>query len=86
MGQAYRSAVVAGISPVEFWQLTPYQTRIAMEATMERADKQAWIIAAFTRAKKLPKYEKLNRGKKVAKDSMDLKRELEVAATKEKRK
>lgn len=31
---------------------------------MERADKQAWMIAAFTRAKKLPKFESLSRKKR----------------------
>jgi hypothetical protein len=77
--------VVAGLSPVEFWQLTPYQTRLAMEATMERNDKQAWLIAAFTRTKKLPKYEKLNRGKKPGKSSLDLKRAMMATAVREKR-
>jgi len=56
--------VLAGISPVEFWALTPYQTRVAMEATLERADKQAWMIAAFTRTKKLPPYKSLSRRKR----------------------
>jgi len=86
MAQAYRAAVVAGISPIEFWQLTPYQTRIAMEAILERSDKQAWMIAAFTRAKKLPKFEKLSRGKKKVKDGLELKRALEATAMKETRK
>ena len=84
--QAFKSAVVAGISPTEFWSLTPYQTRIAMEATLERSDKQAWMIAAFTRAKKLPKFEKLSRGKRVMKDGLLLKRQLQATAMKEKRK
>jgi hypothetical protein len=56
-----------------------------MEATMERNDKQAWLIAAFTRTKKLPKYEKLNRGKKPVKSSLDLKRAMQATAGKEKR-
>lgn len=56
-----------------------------MEATMERADKQAWMIAAFTRAKKLPRYEKLSRGKKPVKSSLDLKRAMEATAVREKR-
>ena len=86
MDQAYRAAVVAGISPVEFWTLTPYQTRIAMEATLERSDKQAWMIAAFTRSKKLPKFESLNRGKRVMKDGLLLKKQLQATALKEKRK
>ncbi len=56
-----------------------------MEATLERSDKQAWMIAAFTRAKKLPKFEKLNRGSKVKKDGLNLKRELEGLAAKERK-
>ena len=85
MVQAYRAAVVAGISPTEFWSLTPYQTRIAMEATLERSDKQAWMIAAFTRAKKLPKFERLGRGKRVMKDGLLLKKQLQATAVKETR-
>jgi len=57
-----------------------------MEATMERADKQAWLIAAFTRTKKLPKYEKLSRGKNPVRNSLDLKRAMMATAAKEKRK
>lgn len=56
--------MLAGISSVEFWSLTPYQTRLAMEAILERSDKQAWMIAAFTRAKKLPKFGSLSRKKR----------------------
>ncbi|MBW2645088.1 MAG: hypothetical protein JRE23_02715 [Deltaproteobacteria bacterium] len=78
MDQAYKNAIVAGISPLEFWELTPYQTHIAMEATSERSDKQAWMIAAFSRAKKLPRFEKLSRGKKKPKNGLLLKRQLEA--------
>ena len=84
MAQAYRSAIVSGLSPIEFWNLTPYQTRIAMEASLERADKQAWMIAYFQRVKKFPRYESLNRGKKRVRDGLELKKELEVTAAKEK--
>ena len=86
MDQAYRAAVVSGISPVEFWTLTPYQTRIAMEATLERSDKQAWMIAAFSRSKKLPKFERLSRGKRTMKDGLLLKKQLQATAMKETRK
>ena len=86
MDQAFKKATLAGISPVEFWQLTPYQTRIAMEATLERSDKQAWMIALFTRSKKLPKFESLGRGKRVMKDGLLLKKQLQATALKEKRK
>jgi len=57
-----------------------------MEATLERSDKQAWMIAAFTRSKKLPKFESLRRDKKPAKNSLDLKKAMEITAGKEKRK
>ena len=57
-----------------------------MEATLERSDKQAWMIAAFSRAKKLPKFESLNRGKRVMKDGLLLKKQLQATALKEKRK
>jgi hypothetical protein len=35
-----------------------------MEAILERSDKQAWMIAAFTRTKKMPKWESLSRKKR----------------------
>ncbi len=76
MDQSYRKAVIAGVSPVEFWSLTPYQTRIAMEAAIERSDKQAWTIAAFQRSKKLPKFESLSHSKTPIKDGMELKKQL----------
>jgi len=53
-----------------------------MEATLERSDKQAWTIAAFTRAKKMPKYESLSR-RREPKDGLNLKRALEGMRTKE---
>jgi len=87
LDQAYRAAVVSGISPVEFWNLTPYQTRIAMEATLERFDKQAWMIAAFSRAKKLPKYGSLTRNKrKGARPGMEAELKAYFGGRKEKRK
>ena len=57
-----------------------------MEATLEKSDKQVWMIAAFSRAKKLPKFEKLSRGKRVMKDGLLLKRQLQATAMKETRK
>ena len=85
MAQAYKKAILAGVDPIEFWQLTPYQTQIVMESSMERADKQAWLIAAFSRVKKLPKYESLTRGEKKQKDGLLLKKQLESMSIKETR-
>jgi hypothetical protein len=53
--QAYSAAVQAGISPVEFWELTPYLTHKAITALTDGRNTQAWTIAALTRAKKMPK-------------------------------
>jgi len=57
-----------------------------MEATLERSDKQAWMVAAFTRSKKLPKFESLRRDKRKPKDGLLLKKQLEAMVTKEVRK
>ena len=59
MAQAYRAAVVAGLSPVEFWQMTPYLTRIAMSALYDGRATQAWQVANLTRARKLPRLREL---------------------------
>jgi hypothetical protein len=83
--QAYKAAIVSGISPTEFWELTPYQTRIASEAILERSDKQAWMIAMYTRAKKLPQYETLTRGAKKYRDGKELKAALQAQADRERR-
>ena len=57
-----------------------------MEATLERSDKQAWMVAAFTRSKKLLKFESLRRDKRKPKDGLLLKKQLEAMVTKEVRK
>jgi hypothetical protein len=51
---AFESAVSCGVSPQEFWGLTPYLTRTAMSGARKYQIKTAWFSAAFTRAKKLP--------------------------------
>lgn len=68
---AYKIAVRQGISPVDFWALTPYQTRHAMGA--QRDTSLAWQIARMIRAKKLPDHGALFREKK---DMADLKSTL----------
>jgi len=56
-----------------------------MEASLERSDKQAWMIAAFSRAKKLPKFEKLGRGPKKFKGGEGLKAALQNQAGRERK-
>ena len=55
-----------GLSPEEFWSLTPYEFNMMAEGFMTRRDQKtndliylAWHIEAFSRAKKLPKLETL---------------------------
>lgn len=57
--ESYRYAVSVGISPVEFWGLTPFLTRHAMTALSDGRTTQAWIIANLSRTKKMPKLETL---------------------------
>lgn len=48
-----------GISPSEFWGLTPYLVRHAMTAMSDGRTMLAWMTASLSRASKLPKLEKL---------------------------
>lgn len=52
-------AVRAGISPVDFWRLTPYLTRKSAPALHDSRTTAAWLTANLTRAKKLPKLSEL---------------------------
>lgn len=59
----YKSAVAAGISPVEFWNMTPYLTGKAIKTILDETVTRNWTLAAMMRMKKLPKLDKLlNRG------------------------
>lgn len=53
MADSYQSAVSEGISPIDFWQLTPYLTGRAATGLYDMRMKQAWVQARMTRAKKL---------------------------------
>ncbi len=62
------TAVAAGISPTEFWQLTPYQTGISIRGAAERIKAEqrqiiagAWFGEMFARQKKLQKLEEFFR-------------------------
>lgn len=59
-------ALHAGISVLEFWDLTPRETYRAIEASIWRDEQtqrqqiaQAWRTAALTRAKKMPTLKQL---------------------------
>lgn len=51
--------MAAGVSAVEFWQLTPYLTKQVIKAVHDERITQTWMLANMTRAKKLPPLEKL---------------------------
>jgi hypothetical protein len=61
---AYQGAVSEGIDPVAFWSMTPYLTHKATQALADRMNTAAWVAAALTRAKKMPKLEELLTKKK----------------------
>ena len=51
----------AGVTVLTFWDMTPCETLMAMEAAVWRAEQaqagelaQAWHVAAFSRQKRLP--------------------------------
>lgn len=55
-----------GLSPDEFWRLTPFEFNMIAESFMARREQKtndliylAWHIEAFSRAKKLPRLESL---------------------------
>ena len=56
--EAFRVAVRGGISPTEFWGLTPHLTRQALPALAERHNTTIWLQAALMRTKRLPELEK----------------------------
>lgn len=60
-----------GLSPDEFWRLTPYEFNLMAESFVAREERKtndllyhAWHIEAFARAKKLPKLETLLKKRK----------------------
>jgi hypothetical protein len=58
----FKTAYRAGIKPAEFWDQTPYETRLCVEAYNDiRLDEEerfmhtAWHIGYFTRVKDMPR-------------------------------
>lgn len=69
VAEAYRAAVRAGIGG--FWELTPWELRIELEAFGERLRYEqesdtvlAYTFALLSRTERLPKLDKLLKGKK----------------------
>lgn len=51
---AYKAAVEQGVSPVEFWELTPYLTGVAAIAMSNGSITRTWMLAGLMRSKVLP--------------------------------
>jgi hypothetical protein len=59
---AFRAAAEAGLKPGEFWQLTPYETRIWIDGQSKAERRRyrlalwsAWHVEAFRRRRRLPR-------------------------------
>lgn len=68
---AFKAATRAGISPIEFWKLTPYQTGLVIGAWVESKKDEyklavagAWYSEAFHRTKKLETLDRILGDKK----------------------
>lgn len=66
--QAYGTAFRCGISPAEFWGLTPFQTNVLVTANSEKLKDEfetllsaAWHTAVFSRIKEIPPLKSLMR-------------------------
>lgn len=66
-GTWLEAALRCGISALEYWDMTPRETLLAIRARSEQVYKerltQAWQTAALTRAKRLPKLDQLLAGR-----------------------
>lgn len=51
---AFKAVVKSGLSPVDFWELTPYLTGLAVGGAVSKQTTDAWLNANYVRAKKLP--------------------------------
>ena len=69
--EAFKTSVKVGLSPVDFWELTPYLTGLAVGGALSKQTTDAWINASFGRAKKLPDLANLLGDVEEKKDNMD---------------
>jgi hypothetical protein len=65
-----RDALRAGISAPEFWELTPVETFMSIEASVWREERRqqaaltaAWVTAKLSRAKRIPPLKRLLKSK-----------------------
>jgi hypothetical protein len=69
--EAFKTAVTSGLNPVDFWELTPYLTGLAVGSSVSKQTTDAWLNANFVRAKKLPDLTSLLGRAEEKKNNMD---------------
>ena len=76
---AFKVVVRSGLSPVDFWEMTPYLTGLAVGGAVNKQTTDAWLNANLGRAKKLPNLAELIGTDAEKKNNMDdLKNHLSV--------
>ncbi len=76
---AFKAVARSGLSPVDFWELTPYLTGLAVGGAIDKQTKDAWLNANYGRAKKLPDLDSLLGTAEGKKNNMaDLKNHLKT--------
>lgn len=68
---AFKASVKIGLSPVDFWKMTPYLTGLAVGGAVSKQTTDAWLNANFGRAKNLPALAELLGDVEEKKDNMD---------------
>lgn len=80
-----------GLSPDEFWKLTPYEFNLMIEGFLAREERKindilylAWHVEAFARAKRLPKLQTLLKKRKPKSQKQLLPKEQLIGIAKQK--
>ena len=69
--EAFKVVVRSGLSPVDFWELTPYLTGLAVGGLVDKQTTDAWLNAAYGRTKTLPELASLLGTVEEKKNNMD---------------
>jgi len=80
-----------GLSPDEFWKLTPYEFNLMIDGFLAREERKtndilylAWHVEAFARAKRLPKLQSLLKKRKPKSQNQTLTKEQLIIIAKKK--
>jgi len=80
-----------GLSPDEFWSLTPYEFNLTIDGFLAKEERKnndiiylAWHVEAFARAKRLPKLQTLLKKRKPKSQNQTLTKEELINIAKQK--